>query len=284
VTPANRRVSPSPPLPATDVNGFSLGPSPDATGSPRARFVSHVRKALGAAIVVGAWLVVAWLARRHVTTSPRFALTSIDVVGNERRSSDAIVAESGLALGANVFGADLDSARARILGDPWLVTATLTRHLPGTIVIQVAERVPVALAAIGDIFLADASGEPFKKLELGDAVDLPLITGVTPESVAEDRDAALRDIRRGIDLAAEYERSGLAKRATLQEVHHDPGGAFTLVVGRPSMDIVLGGPPFRRKLEQAARVVAELDKRRAKADSIMLDNEARPERVVVRLR
>jgi cell division protein FtsQ len=283
VTPANRRVSPSPPLPANDVNGFSLAPSPDVTGA-RSQFFSQVRKALGAAIVVGSWLVVAWFARSHVTTSPRFALTSIHVVGNERRSSDVVVAESGLALGANVFVADLDSARTRILADPWLVTATLTRHLPGTVVIQVTERVPVALAAIGDLFLADASGEPFKKLELGDVVDLPLITGVTPESVAEDRDAALRDIRRGIDLAAEYERSGLAKRIALQEVHHDPGGAFTLVVGRPSMDIVLGGPPFRRKLEQAARIVAELDKRRAKADSIMLDNEARPERVVVRLR
>jgi hypothetical protein len=30
--------------------------------------------------------------------------------------------------------------------------------------------------------------------------------------------------------------------------------------------------------------VAELDKRGAKADSIMLDNDSRPERVVVRMR
>jgi hypothetical protein len=32
------------------------------------------------------------------------------------------------------------------------------------------------------------------------------------------------------------------------------------------------------------RVVAELDRRGAKPDSIMLDNEARPDRVVVRTR
>ena len=50
------------------------------------------------------------------------------------------------------------------------------------------------------------------------------------------------------------------------------------------MQLVLGGPPFRRKLDQAARVVAELDKRGAKADAIMLDNDTRPERVVVRMR
>ena len=61
-------------------------------------------------------------------------------------------------------------------------------------------------------------------------------------------------------------------------------GGFTLVVGRSATELVLGGPPFRRKLEQAARVVAELEKRGAKADTIMLDNDPRPERVVVRMR
>jgi cell division protein FtsQ len=50
------------------------------------------------------------------------------------------------------------------------------------------------------------------------------------------------------------------------------------------MQVALGTGPFRRKLQQAARVVAELEKRGAKADAIMLDNDTRPERVVVRMR
>jgi cell division protein FtsQ len=67
-------------------------------------------------------------------------------------------------------------------------------------------------------------------------------------------------------------------------VHVSAEGAFALVVGRSATELVLGGPPFRRKLDQAARVVAELDKRGAKADAIMLDNDGRPDRVVVRMR
>ena len=94
----------------------------------------------------------------------------------------------------------------------------------------------------------------------------------------------MRTIRRAIDLAAEYEHGTLAKRIPLGEVHVQADGAFLLVVGHDAMSLVLGAPPFRRKLDQAARVVAELDKRGAKADSIMLDNDARPERVVVRMR
>ena len=73
-------------------------------------------------------------------------------------------------------------------------------------------------------------------------------------------------------------------KSPLEEVHVEPDGTFTLVVGRSAVELVLGVPPFRRKLDQAARVVAELDRRGAKADAIMLDNDARPERVVVRMR
>jgi cell division protein FtsQ len=137
---------------------------------------------------------------------------------------------------------------------------------------------------MGDTLLASPEGEPFKRLEPGDPVDLPLVTGLGAETFAADREGACRTVRHAIDLAAEYAHGPLAKRSPLEEVHVDASGAFQLVVGHGAMQLALGGPPFRRKLDEAARVVAELDRRGARAGAIMLDNEARPERVVVRLR
>jgi cell division protein FtsQ len=283
LTPANRRIGPAPTPLGDEGDGPVLSPVVAPLGR-WSRFVSAVRTGAGITLVVGASLGAAWFARRHVTTSPRFGVTSVQVAGNERRPAEAIIVESGLVAGVNVFGVDLDLARNRILADPWVADAVLTRRLPGTILVQITERVPCALVAIGEMFLVGSDGEPFKRLEPGDPVDLPLVTGLTAESIAGDRAGALRTIRRGIDLAGEYERSALAKRAPLEEVHVDLDEAFTLVVGRPAIELALGAAPFRRKLDEAARVVAELDKRRARADAIMLDNEARPERVVVRLR
>jgi cell division protein FtsQ len=280
-TQANRRVkTPRVPL---DLSEEPL-PVPAKRVRPPSRILAALRTTLGIVLVVSAALGVAWAARRHVMTSPRFAVTEIDVVGHERRTADAIAAESGVTAGANVFSLDLDSARARILADPWISQATLARRLPGTILVQVTERKPAALVALRDTYLATAEGEPFKKLEPGDPIDLPLVTGLRQESLDDDREGTMRTIRRAIDLAAEYEHGALAKRAPLEEVHVDSDGTFAVVVGRNALELVLGGPPFRRKLDQAARVVAELDKRGAKADSIMLDNDSRPERVVVRMR
>ncbi len=257
---------------------------PPVAPRPPSRFMSVVRTVLGVALVSGASVAVAWAARRHIMTSPRFAVTEVEVEGADHRSSEAIAAESGILVGTNVFALDLDGARGGILSDPWIAEVSLARRLPGTILVQVVERKAAALLAMGDTFLATGDGEPFKKLEAGDPVELPLVTGLKTDSFTTDRDGAMRTVRRAVDLAAEYERGPLARKAPLEEVHVEPDGAFTLVVGRGATELVLGGPPFRRKLEQAARVVAELEKRGAKAQSIMLDNDARPERVVVRMR
>ncbi len=278
MTPENRRLAP----PLVEPSRPSPGEAYPATA---ASFGAVLRAIVGVVLVVGASAGLAWVARRHVLQSPRFAITAIDVAGSVQRPPAAIVAESGLALGSNVFTADLNAARARILAtDPWIADAVLARHLPSTILVQVTERQGAALVALGDTYLATAEGEPFKKVDPDDPLDLPLVTGLRPEQFTEDREGGLQTVRRAMGLAAEYARGSLARRAPLEEVHVEPDGAFSLIVGRSAMQLVLGVPPFRRKLDQAARVVAELDRRGAKADAIMLDNDSRPERVVVRMR
>jgi cell division protein FtsQ len=256
------------------------------SGGPSAwsRVASILRTIVGVGLVVGASTSVALLARRHVLASSRFTITSIDVSGGDHRAASVIVAESGLTTGVNVFAADLDAARAKILADPWIAEASLTRKLPGTVSVIVKERKAAALVALGPTFLATSDGTPFKQVEAGDPVDLPVITGIRPESVASDPEGTMHTVRRAIDLAAEVERSGLGVHLPLQEVHVADDGTFALVVGRAGIQLVLGAPPFRRKLEQAVRVVAELDRRGAKASAIMLDNDQRPDRVVVRMR
>jgi cell division protein FtsQ len=284
MTPGNRRVAR--PQPEDARSRSSIEPPLPQRVVPR--LLAALRTLAGVALVVGTSVGVAWVGRRHVMTSPRFGIVEVTVLGNQHRAAAAIAAESGLVVGANVFVVDLDAARAKILSDPWISDVMLARRLPGTILVRVTERRAAALVALGDTFLTTADGEPFKKLEPGDppeeVSDLPLITGLRPEAMLEDRDGSMRTIRRAIDLAAEFTRNPLAKRAPLEEVHVEPDGAFSLVVGRSAMQLVLGSPPFRRKLDQAARVVAELEKRGAKADAIMLDNDTRPERVVVRMR
>jgi len=253
------------------------------------------RSVLGFAMVVGIGGSVAWGARHYVKTSPRFAVSQIVTSGEKRRSPDDLMLLAGVAKGQNVFTIDLDRARARLLADPWISEASLSRQLPGTLFLQVVEREAAGLLATTDAAERPAGGGPstylvtregaiIKHVEAGDPTDLPVVTGIALTQLLEDREGATRVVRRALDLAADYDHSPLAARAPLEEIHVEPTLDMTLVVGKSGITIHMGAAPYRRKLEQAVRVVGELDRRGAKADTIMLDSEARPERVVVRMR
>lgn len=257
------------------------------------RTMRIVRGVIGFVMVVGIGGGVAYGARRYVKTSPRFGISEIITTGAKRRSPDELATIAGIAKGQNVFTADLDRARARLIADPWVSEASLARQLPGTIFLRVVEREAAGIiatndgsarAAGGETYLVTREGAIIKRLESGDPTDLPIVTGIVLQHLIDDREGATRTIRRALDLAADYDHSPLSQRSALEEVHVETSGEMSLVVGKNAITLHMGGPPYRRKLEQALRVVAELDRRGAKADSIMLDNEARPDRVVVRMR
>jgi cell division protein FtsQ len=263
---------------------------PPATIPPRppteSRTTRILRGVVGFVMVVGIGGGVAYGARRYVKTSPRFAVTEIVTTGAKRRSPDELTATAGIAKGQNVFTVDLDRARTRLLADPWISDADLSRQLPGTLFVHVKEREAAGLVAAsgGETYLVTRDGVVIKRLEAGDPSDLQIVTGVTVQELVDDREAATRKIRRALDLAFDYDHGPLGAGKPLQEIHVEPNGEMTLVIGKSAVAVHLGAPPYRRKLEQAVRVVAELDRRGAKPDAIMLDNEARPDRVVVRMR
>jgi cell division protein FtsQ len=292
--PSAEAESPEPPLVGKAAAGKTSRPppSPAAPKVPLSERFPRLLKAVtgakvlvGLAIVVGSAGGVAWGAKQYMTTSPRFAIKNVQVDGAARKSPQEVADLAGLRLGENVFSVDLDAARRRIEADPWVDAATVTRKLPGSVFVTVVEHEPAALVAIDDkMFLASSAGEVFKELSADDPVDLPVITGIEVADVAKDREGVKKDVQRALDVAAELDKTALAKRYSLQEIHLVEDGTVELVVGSDGIAVHLGAPPYRGKLEQAERVFDELAKRKTEPSIVFLDNEASPDRVVVRMR
>jgi cell division protein FtsQ len=271
----------------------SEGSVPPATGDVavaptpvvESRALRVLRAVLGLTMIVGIGAGVAWGARTYVRTSPRFAVSEIITSGGKRRGPDEIAGIASVAKGQNVFSIDLHNARARLAADPWIESAEVTRQLPGTIYVRITEREAAGIVAMNEgTYLVTRDGQIIKRVEAGDPLDYHVVTGVLVKTLVDDREGATRTIRHALDLAYDYDRSPLAQRSPIEEVHVEPSGDMTLVVGKSGVVVRMGTAPYRRKLEQAVRIVAELDRRGAKPETIMLDDEARPERVVVRMR
>ena len=270
----------------------SPAPGPvTASTSRRASADSWVRIGAGVKLTLGVLVVltlsslVAWGSHRYALTSPRFAVESIQVDGASRRSDEALRELAGLDLGQNVFSVDTGSAEIRLLRDPWIQQARITRDLPNSLRIEVTEREAEALAQIAaELFLVTASGLPFKRLESGDPHDLPVITGVSPANMARDTERELERIATAIEILRQYHRIELSRVQPVQEVHVGAGGEVILTVGKSAIALHLGQGGWRKKLLMAARVVGKLARDGQVPGIVFLDNAAHPERVVVRMR
>lgn len=259
------------------------------TGAPEGPRWSRVGAALkvasGVILVVLTSAAVAWGVYRYALTTPRFAVRKLDVQGSRRLTDERVAKLAGLEMGRNIFQVDVELAERRLLTEPWVREVKLTRQLPNTLRVQLVEREAAAIASISDeLYLVTQAGEPFKRLEPSDPYDLPVVTGISATALAQDRQLEIQRIGEGLELLRSYDRIAPSKVHPAQEVHLSEDGAAQLIVGERGISLQLGKAPWRKKLLMAERVLQQLARKGRTPGVIFLDNQAHPERVVVRLK
>ena len=115
------------------------GPAEPAAPPRRHRALAVAGIVLAAVIASGA---VAW----WVSTSSVFAMRRFTVHGNRRTTTEELERLAAVGPRTNVLWANLGRIEHRLESDPWVLRASVTRHLPSTFVVTVVERTPVARA------------------------------------------------------------------------------------------------------------------------------------------
>ena len=157
---------------------------------PDLRWVASLAMAaLAAAAAAGVvWLGVWFLLQKAFVRNPRFAITRLDV-----RSGGAVVegylrGRAGIREGVNLFAFDARRTRDEFLrvGHAYR-SMSITRRLPGTVVVDVTHRVPLARVGETGNFVVDETGRIFNSPSGYGA--LPVIRGLraplAPGSVAD---------------------------------------------------------------------------------------------------
>lgn len=120
-----------------------------------------------------------------VLASPIFAVRNIEVVGNTYADPVLLESVTDSLRGASVFTADIDGARRRLEGDPWVQRARVQWYLPNRVVIEIDERVPVAwfVGVDNRARVLDFEGRVLQVLE-GQPTQFVKIEGVGPNLAA----------------------------------------------------------------------------------------------------
>lgn len=216
-------------------------------------------------------------------TSPRFSVQRITFNGLKRASEVDLLRLTGLSSGQNLFSLDTGAAERAMGQHPWVKSVVVRRQLPSALSVVVEEHVPAAMLALGELYLVNEDGKAFRRVQAGDALDLPLLTGISREAYEANEAAEGARIARALGVARVYAETHPGRRVRLSEVRLERGDEVTLVAGEGGTEVRLGAGDVEAKLERLAKVRQELDARGLRAEVIHLDDRARPERVAIKL-
>jgi len=254
------------------------------TGEMKAVAVEHAplfKSVFGTIAVTIAVTAGGFYGWQWATHSPTFGLTTVTVRGADRATSAQLLKLGGLKKGENLLTMDASGAEKAIAAHPWVERATIHRRLPRSVELVVKEHQPKAVAALGELYLVDDAGEPFKRLVPGDAMDLPLLTGLDRDAFVDHREATLARLRDGLAVLRAWQASAVGELEKVSEVRLRDDGIT--VVTESGLEVRLADGPAAPALERLAAVQKELERRSIEAALVRLDDRARPGRVTVQV-
>ncbi len=201
-------------------------------------------------------VMAALLALAAFPQSALFTVGRIEVRGAETLSAAEVVALSGLARAQRLFAVDAAAVRQDLCADPRIREAQVLVRPPGTVVLGIRERRPVAALVAGGMFARVA--------------DDHVVVEVTPDSSGlpeiEDRTVAGAPPRPGQVVSSEGLRAALAALGIastqlggdLKRIVVAHGLDLTFVT-RAGVEIRAGGPAgLSERLNQVPQVLAAL--------------------------
>jgi len=120
-----------------------------------------------------------------------FGISAVHLAGNQRTPPETILAALGFQPGESIFGADLQSARARLMQLDWVADADVQRRYPDAISVRIVEKLPFAVWDSGHgVFAVERSGKPITDKGLSEFARLPHLVGdAAPQDAADLVDA-----------------------------------------------------------------------------------------------
>lgn len=204
--------------------------------------------------VASAWAGAGRVAEA-VSTLETFRVTDVEIAGLESVERGEILALLDVTSETSVWG-DVQAWEARLAEHPLLKDARVTRRIPGTLVVEVVERRPVALAPTPVLEPVDGEGTLLPLDPAERRLDLPVLATRTPPA------PGARLLPKGDRaLAAEVARLVEGDTAFLQLVSEVGWGAdrSTLVVrwSRPDVAFLLTPGAPARRLRDGLTVLAD---------------------------
>ena len=193
---------------------------------------------------------VAWT-RQFVLESPYFSVREIQVRGGEKLGGHEIVTMAGLKHGMNIWRIEPATIEKKVAKHPWVRRVLVRREFPRRVVIEIEERTPRAIVAMGKLYYVDSDGVVFKEVGAGESVQFPLLTGLRADELGSRDPAVRRKIQDAVRLS-----DLMAKDShTISEVHFEAADRVILYTTAYPLALHMGWDDWEAKVRRVDRVL-----------------------------
>jgi len=141
-------------------------------------------------LVVGILLALALGSLVAFLRSPFFAIREYNVTGTRYLTSSNVLSYVKTDERTSILPLDTDAIVEALLANPWIASATVTKHLPSTLEIAITERTPVAIVSMvnAERWLIASDGVWLGKVSTADGVEQAFDPSGAHPPVALDKD------------------------------------------------------------------------------------------------
>lgn len=192
---------------------------------------SWVRPALRF-VLAGLTMILVLQLAFHLVAAPNLRVSKLVFTGDRPRIAGSVGTLLGLRDREYYFSVDEAAVKARLEAQPWVKSALVTKTFPDTVTVDLRVRQALAVSLVGGAVLAvDDQGMVFDVRTDAQGLDLPVISGVTFESLKPGSrfPASVQSL---FDRLAELKKGspGLFRMISEVELRRNDRGGFDAVV------------------------------------------------------
>ena len=205
-------------------------------------------------VLVAAGLV---LGGHWALTSPRFAVTAVEVRGASRVSPERILEASGIVHGENLWRIDPHQVQRRLEELPEIRRADVVRELPNRVSIVVEERRPFTLVHAGRLHWLDEEGRVLGEERHAVVPEVPVISGLSEDELVSMRTTPGPRARAAITLIRALLRTGSALASEISEIDMSRSEGPVLYT-LDGVEVRLGTEEWEERLARLEGVLAQV--------------------------
>ena len=230
--------------------------------------------------LIGSVCVLAYIFFGYLYTSPYFRIEDIIVNGEKRLSDIEVLNLAKVDMRSNILAVSLKEISSRIEQHPWVDRVSVRRSLPSKIIIDIFERIPVAMVNFDCLYLVDKKSIVFKEVGPEDFFDVPVLTGLESEDLANNGNVSRNLIKKALSIILQVNKRKVIGSHKISEVNMCPRNGLTIFTMEDATQIKLGFGDYEKKLTHLKKIMADLQKKFQKAEYI---NMTCGEKVYVKL-